>query len=575
MDTFKDKLRSLWKDDRTFTKRMLIALFVNLFLAYTLMFHIPCETYIGSMSDFSFSFATMTKIMGVFAVLFTIAATLIVPLLRGAIYDLLVNGAFAFTLCCYMQGNFMNGSLAILNGETVQWHENTKAAMLNLLVWIVIFSMPFILRFFSKRIWDTVLRFASLFFVIIQASALVVLCLTSDFSVAVGDEYLSTNSLYETSDENDVIVFVVDFFDNSYADYLETYPGFFDELDGFTRYTNYSSVYKQTMPTIPYLLTGTKWELQTKSRSFAPYAFKNSDFLDRMIDGNIKINLYTKAGYIGKLGCTKAENYVRETPHVSKTGLFHAMEIATMYKCMPTAMKANFWYYTDDLSAIAGVVHQDGDEIAAAHSDGYTINDANFYAGLKSHGITKTEDEYSGHFKFIHLMGGHPPYTLNENGETDENATSDSQFKGCFKIIFEYLEGLREQGTYDNTTVIITADHGIVYITEELETAPSPLLLVKPAGSRGEFRHSSAPLTQEDFHATVLEAFDIDGSDYGDTFFDFKEGDERTRYFYYRVALTDDAPERIIEYEINGEVTDFSNWRLTGKEWTPEQGNEE
>lgn len=76
---------------------------------------------------------------------------------------------------------------------------------------------------------------------------------------------------------------------------------------------------------------------------------------------------------------------------------------------------------------------------------------------------------------------------MNEYGES---AKFDSYMQGLYQqtagdlnMITEYIGQLKKLGIYDDTTIIITADHGITGTLEELDYERMPSLFIKPAGT--------------------------------------------------------------------------------------------
>ena len=562
---FKTKLKRMWHDDRPFGMRLAIVLGVNIFLAFSLVFFTPCETFLSNPGDFSFGFSALALTMGGAALVYIVIASAVMLLLRGLVFDAVTSALFAFGIGAYVQGNFMNTSVSILNGDAIDWSLLTGDAAIGLAVWGIIFVIPFAVRYFSKEVWNKVMIFVSAFFVVIQATALVSLLITADKGVMLGDRYLSGDGIYNVGDENNVIVLLVDYFDNKYADSMIAEDAdVFSELTGFTRFTNCSSMYKQTMPSIPYILTAEKWYRETPYSTFSVPAFEKSTFLDRVAESGASIDLYTNGGFLGRKGIGYASNSVLEHPEINRVGLVKSMLNSVLYRVMPLAMKSLFWYYTDTINNAVLTPTDD-----SAENPAFVIDDAATYKGLCENGVSYYEDGRDTTFKFIHFMGGHGPYVLDENAQYSDNTTAMKQYRGCFKVVSEYLAGLKKIGAYDKSTIIIMADHGVVYVADELSEAPSPVLFVKPAGadSNAPMTESAAPVSQSEFHATVLEALGMDGSDYGCTFFDIDENAQRTRNFYFRVAYDGSDEESLLEYEINGNVRDIANWKLTGNKW--------
>lgn len=583
MDTIKKRLKWLWHDERKKSKRFITALFVNTAFAFYILFFSPLELFIGNINEFAFPLDVTVLIMGAASLIYVVAATAVMMLLRGKVFDAVTTFVFSLTVCFYIQGNFLNKNFGYMNGQPIAWQEHTKLAVMNLALWLLLMIIPYAVRYFSLNIWEKCLRLVSALLVVGQVSALITLTVITDFSVAQGDCYVSKEGLYEVGPENNVIVFILDYFDNEYADDLEKEtPGFFDKLEGFTRYTDYAGVYQNTLPSVPYLLTATKWDPAQSLWTYPQYAYAQSDFLKDIYDLDTHINVYVKTMYTDKSALKYIDNFVEEKPSVNYTGLFRAMENCALYKNAPIIMKPAFWFYTDDLTDMAI-----DETIESPETTPYEYDDASFYEGLKENGLSiRKKDGKDKTFTFIHLFGEHYPWSIDENGERTDNATLRSQGYGSFHIVYDYLDRLKELGIYDDSTVIIMSDHGIgifdndevganadngiVYFGDEYENiTPTPILFVKPAGKGvgDEYTTSAAPVSQIDFHATIIEALGGDGSKYGRTFYDIGENEERTRYYYFRQTKNGTDFERSFEYAINGSARDINNWSLTGNSW--------
>ena len=84
--------------------------------------------------------------------------------------------------------------------------------------------------------------------------------------------------------------------------------------------------------------------------------------------------------------------------------------------------------------------------------------------------------------------------------------------------------------------------------------------------SEGEMKTSSAPIMQEDLHATVLDVLGIDAElGYGRSILDISEGEERTRRYHFVRDVKEDGTHEIVIYEIVGSAADLGNWSVTGR----------
>lgn len=135
-------------------------------------------------------------------------------------------------------------------------------------------------------------------------------------------------------------------------------------------------------------------------------------------------------------------------------------------------------------------------------------------------------------------------------------------------MVSEYLAQLKALGLYDEATIIVTADHGDWYSTDEIHEPSTPILLVKPSESAQQaaqpLKVSKVPTGHVDYPATVIDAVGGDSSKYGPTVFEVPEG---SRDRYYWMTASDGRHDLVLrEYLINGDVLDFDDWELTGRE---------
>ena len=65
-----------------------------------------------------------------------------------------------------------------------------------------------------------------------------------------------------------------------------------------------------------------------------------------------------------------------------------------------------------------------------------------------------------------HLNGAHSPYVMDENAQAvpSDSIGVDSQIRGIFKIIKEYMDELKAKGIYDSSTIIITIMEELTFI---------------------------------------------------------------------------------------------------------------
>ena len=239
-----------------------------------------------------------------------------------------------------------------------------------------------------------------------------------------------------------------------------------------------------------------------------------------------------------------------------------------LYRDLPWIVKPAFWFTTDEVNQAMALERGDG------ASTPYAMDDAYWFEKLKDHGLSIDDSsDYVGAYRFIHMLGTHVPYELGAEGQDVGMWNSDrvTQARGSMHIVAEYLRQLKELGVYDNSTIIVTADHGEWFdkdYRDDWDIPTSPIMLVKPAHAPNEpVVTSAAQITAYDLLPTVIKAVGGPSNDYGPTVFEQPESGRDRRYLHTITYQNDDL--EIIEYKIDGNVLDEGNWTKTGTTWDP------
>ena len=126
-----------------------------------------------------------------------------------------------------------------------------------------------------------------------------------------------------------------------------------------------------------------------------------------------------------------------------------------------------------------------------------------------------------------------------------------------------YFDKMKEIGVYDNSTIILLGDHGIV-------TKAATGLLIKPRGSTGSLKTDAvAELSNKYLGAGILEAAGIPHSGLGLSYFDIINGapppERKVYYQTYWFAERNESEIVTLQgtYEIPSDANDFDNWIYT------------
>jgi hypothetical protein len=150
---------------------------------------------------------------------------------------------------------------------------------------------------------------------------------------------------------------------------------------------------------------------------------------------------------------------------------------------------------------------------------------------------------------------------MNRVSASDTNAIE--QTKGQLRMIFAYLAAMKEAGVYDQSTIIITADHGARWTAGgPVEEPYLSALLVKSAGApSAPLQFSLAPLAPGNIRATVLKAVGASNVESLPAIEDVPVDSTEPRHIYTRIE--EPGKPRVWQcFEVIGDGNDFANWHL-------------
>ncbi|MEG0366273.1 MAG: sulfatase-like hydrolase/transferase [Coprobacillus sp.] len=560
--TFLKKAEFIWRDKRSYKKRLLIASVTLFSLCYTFVFFGPIELTAFGQDSLTFNVSDILLIMACTSILIFIVSSLLIALLRGRIFNYIVTGLFSLTICGYIQGNFLNGSLGALTGDEIAWHTQRGDMLINLLIWFIIFIIPYIVLYFNNKNWKNMIFFVSFTIVIMQTVALVTIFINSpsDKKEVKNDYYLTTNNMFEYSKEDNTLVFLLDRLDYDYIQQvMDEDPEFFNQLDGFTNYTNAISEHGRTRPAANYMMTNCDdllFKVPSHKYFEDSWNYKDKNILKDMNNAKYKTNIYTQISDM--LGSGKSvENYVSNisvnNKHLDIMGVTSELVSLSIYRYSPTSIKPFFWTYTDYVNNNAYIKDKDNER--------YEIDETKYLNGINE--ITATDSDKN--FKFYHFNGSHPPYVLDENGNKSSNPTNVvQQTKGSFNILFKAFKKMKDLGIYKDASIIIVADHGDAVSDKEPLKKPTRIgLFYKQGGVEGaNMKSSVAPVSLKNIPATILKSSGVNYEKYGIPLDEVKEDSDIIRKFY-KTVMKDGHEKELYTYEVSGNASDFDNWKKT------------
>jgi len=478
--------------------------------------------YYKSAQDFVFGVSAITRfsLLGCLAAL-VLAGLLAFLLPKNRVYQVYASLTFAAGLCLYVQYNFLNPRFGVLDGSPIDWGKFRKENVVSLLVWVLCIAVCVVLGLLFREKCLTVMKFAASFVVAIELVTVVTLAISTP-KHNLTNFNVTNEHLLDVSDDN-IVVFVVDSLDEFIYDDLRQAkaPEVSDEaLADFVSFNNCIAGGGPTQYGLPLLLTGYQYtDMYQPYNAYLEDAYRSTNLYQDLSKSGYHIGLYTSTTYLYGAPVDLVQNVRQGTWTFTSPWIF----AKTLYKfcgffTLPQQVKPYFWGYTDQFNQLITLKDYTGDVYHWS-----TENDQSFYQTLTDSGLSYKAGEKN--YRFYHMVGSHSA-DLNENMETDPNSTYQQETRGELMTIETYLQQLKDLGVYDNTTVVITADHGIRY--EEVYARPA--VLVKPKGHRGAYEESSAPIQFMQFPATLASEFLKDHSQYGPSYFEVDENSSPDRY---------------------------------------------
>lgn len=516
----------------------------------------PIQLYLMNMSELWFSIGDIGWICLLCgAMLFAILSG-IGLLLPDGIVDYYIAVLFGISIGLYIQGNFVPTDYGVLDGREIHWDDYWLTSIWNTLLWLACIVIPVVLQKVKPKITKQILNFASGIILAMQVVTIGLLLVTNDFGVKKTTGYVSDQGINTVSSQENVVVFILDAFDQDYFDDIRTTdPDFLSPLDGFTYFDNVTGMYPTTKGALPYILTGQIYQNEQPYENYIEEAYRKTGYYDDLISDGYDIGIYTSNVFMSSYAGEYFINYVNGKTQVSSySGLAKTLYNFVCFRYFPHILKEKFWFYSGAFDEWKGTSETSGINV-------FTEDNFSFYDKLKNDGLQVVDDTKC--YRFIHLYGVHPPYYMDENIEeiTDGSATAIDAARGSLRIVYEYLDQLKEQGIYDDSTIIVMADHGA---GTGLPT--NPLFIVKPRKSTGGLQVSSAPVCQGDLMGTIAEDIGLnEQKKYGQSVFEIQEGAQREcKYLYYQWddSWSNEYLPTMKEYRIDSENNEPTSYHV-------------
>ena len=562
--------KSISEDAEIIIKKISGGAIVSFLFFFIICLYAPIEMYALNKTDFGFGISSVLIVQTIALITLCSINTLIFYIIRvfnTNVYYVSVLLEFAIILILYIHGTFLVNGLGIIDGA-LKYDASRENKTISIMVFLCVASALVIMTLILKcKKMITIVQYFSL--------GLILVLLISGLYLAVSNgafklkkEYAATEKdLTCYSSKKNVVVIVLDWCDS--GEFIKAlsmdneidYCGAFKD---FTYYDNVLGTYPYTYYSIPMILTGEKYYYQKDFDIFCRESFDDSELFKRLNDEKYTIGLYD-SHFWGVYECsndfinTISNVEKRETRILSSLDFFITWENLVAYRYLPYHFKNYCHFSTNDFKRIRETRIGDG------YRD-YSWDNISFYEKCNQ-GVTLCDSDAT--FKFIHLEGGHPSFHLNKYLEEvgyrgrDFNLYEE-QLLGCAYMLKAYLQAMKDAGVYDNTAIIIMADHGC-HVGDNndgyegvIEYGQNPLFMVKGFNENHEKMNISDIATSYDFFLEGLIKV-VDGQK-GNLL--FEDNQNNRTFLYYPLEYGD--YKMMTEYSCKGKAGNANNMTPTG-----------
>lgn len=532
-------------------KKFLPSIVLAFATSFMLFIYEPIVLYANNVNDFWFDLYVMLKpTLLAFAICFIVIVAILIILQvifekfkRPKIFHYLLILLFACFVCAYIHGNFLAGFLPSLNGETIVWGEMVTENIISIIVCIIIIGGAIFVAIKYDK--EMVIKWAN-YTTLAVLTLLLISTITTLFTTPALEEkeivtYATAENINTASKNKNFMILLVDAVDSyRFSNEVKNDPEYLDAFQDFTYYPDTVSAYGLTRDSIPFIFSGIWNRNETDFTTYSTNAYNNSPLFEKLKANNYDMNFYDEDFVWHDRNALEFTNIKARVKEVNLVAFVKQELKYDLFKYLPYPLKR-----FSRIESLDFLNTQVLSEDAV-----FNWYDTPNYQNLTTEKLSLQDQNY---FQFLHVEGSHVPYDIDENFNKIENGTYEIKCHATLKLIKAYMDRLKEAGVYDNSIVMVMADHG--YSGKQ----QNPILYIKGYSEHHDLYTSDKAIWYQDLN----EAYEglLAGRKSTELFADI-ENSGRTRIMIYNGWKTE---EHMIEYEQKGKAWEKETLQPTGK----------
>ncbi len=556
-------------------------------LVFQVIISMPITIWLHNQFNFNIALLDAVGIMGFIFLASTVLLLLFAFIIPEKIRGFLLPIFLLVSVLVYIQQNILVWDYGVIDGNQVDFSANSALGLIDAGLWISGLAATILLR---KQIVCHARNILT-FMVVLTLLATIVPVVTHDFSSDKTSASLTEADKFAYSAKKNIFLFIFDAYQSDlFWDIIDHNMELKAEFDGFTFYPNATAVFAKTYPTIPLLLTGRKYQKQQPFKEFIRTAYDDS-MLTALVDQGWDVGLYPYVRATIALDESIMSNYADRAQLPERIMSYLQALDLSLFRAVPHFLKSRIYtqgdfrlgpYFADELHNFDGPL-KTRNEVTLPKP--HPHRELNFLHNLKT---LATDQGANPVFRFYHFYMPHGPFLLNRELKYDRMPYAFTSYReyafAAVKVMTQVIAQLKNLGIYDQSAIIIAADHGggeygsrkyissadhYVSIPENgnKKASGKPLFLVKGYQQDGPLKFSAKPVSLLDVAPTIAGFAGLKTNPFeGTPVSELVEGQERERsYFFYRFSGWDSKYLTDFEvFKIDGDVYDETAWTKTG-----------
>lgn len=494
----------------------------------------PSEVFFGNYTELGVVYGEFGWLFLGVGFTISIIIAFVLAFFPEMIRKIILAVVWGLSIAGYIQVMFLNKGIDQIGVTAEGYIPDADRVIKNVVFWGAVIAITFVITFVYKKKWSKVIQLTTTVLLLVQLVAYGSLFLTTDdgaFHYAENELCLDMEQQFTISSNENIIVLLFDNLPNEWFEEARaTYPDITKGLEDFTYYNNADCNYYGTYPSFIHILTGNPLDLSLSVNDYFKQSWDNEKtnaYFNILHSHNYKMNVFSYLSEVMTGGNSleiaegKVDNIIEkdDAREIDKPLLYKTMLKMSLYRYMPEYFKPKFDVQNEQYASIVSYPNNT-----------MQYSNPNFYNTMMEKGLTI--DDSSNYFVVNHLNGGHE-FINDANCQYAQDPDRDDTIKGIFLLAAEYINQIKESGSYDNSTIIIMTDHGTG------RNAQPIFFMKEPHETHDVMQENNAPITYEELVPTIIELLGEDHSAFGKSFHEFKQDEVRHRVFYDRTYDTD------------------------------------